>query len=61
MNAWKRELLGVELGPSAGYLRKRFSEAVWESPITDHLDPDVWDSAVESLVQRLLIEAGVDW
>lgn len=42
------------------YLRKRFSEAVWESPLTEHLDPDVWDTVVDRLVERLLIEVGCE-
>jgi hypothetical protein len=52
--------MAVDPACSAEYLRKRFDEAIWESPLAGHLDPDVWGSVVDALVERLLIEAGVE-
>jgi hypothetical protein len=48
---------------NAEYLRKRFDEAIWESPIMrllDVMDPDELDPLVTALVERLLIEMGAE-
>jgi hypothetical protein len=45
---------------SAEYLRKRFGEAIWESPLAEHLDPGAWGTAVDALVERLLTEVGCE-
>ena len=48
---------------SADYLRKRFSERIWDSPILrllDVMDPDELDPLVDALVEGLLIEMGCD-
>ncbi|WP_369147063.1 hypothetical protein [Streptomyces sp. R44] len=41
---------------SIEYLRKRFEERIWESPLAAHLDGDT-DTTVAALVEGLLIEA----
>jgi hypothetical protein len=42
------------------YLRKRFGEAIWESPLMYHVDADEVDPLVDALVDRLLIEMGAE-
>lgn len=54
---------GVNPACSADYLRKRFSEAIWESQLTallDKMDPEDLDAVIDALVERLLTEAGVE-
>lgn len=60
INAFALELLGGDPACSAGYLRARFAEAIWESPLAEHVDPSVWDAAVDALVERLLGEMGAE-
>lgn len=48
---------------SADYLRKRFSERIWDSPLLrllDVMDPDQLDPLVDDLVVGLLIEIGAE-
>jgi hypothetical protein len=62
IDAYKRELLGVNPACGADYLRKRFAEAIWESDLVEfhkHADPEEVDVLVMALAERLLIEAGV--
>lgn len=48
---------------STAYLRKRFSERIWDSPLLGlhkHIDPEYLDSLVDVLVEGLLIEMGAE-
>lgn len=64
INAYKRELLGVDPACSADYLRKRFSEAIEESEfgwLLGAVPEEQAESMVTELVRRLLLEAGVEY
>ncbi|WP_223772967.1 hypothetical protein [Streptomyces sp. 135] len=53
--------MGFDPAVNAEYLRKRFDEAVWESPLAPllhDLDEDDSQAMVAVLVTRLLVEVG---
>lgn len=51
--------MSIDPSVSVEYLRKRFAERIWDSPIMrllDVMDPEELDPLVTALVEGLLIE-----